>query len=99
MSSQLLPTETTLSIAGSNIYIKTEYIEDVLPDTVEAFISDVVANKNGVGYIEGELIITMKNYPDIDFSLNSNGDLIVISTNGDASNYSINSNGDLVYIS
>lgn len=97
-SSQLIPTETTISVLGSTIYIKTEYVKDELPDTIEAFISDVVGNKNGVNYIEGELIITMKNYPNINFILDPFGDLIVISLEEDVANYSINSNGDLIYI-
>jgi len=90
-----IPIETDIDVQGSNVTI-TLFFKKGLPDTVAAFISEIVATLNGIPYIEGELVITMVNSPaDIDFEVDSNGDLIVFSD--DASKYSINDNGDLIY--
>lgn len=49
-------------------------------------------------YLEGELIITMKNHPtEVYYAINNFGELVVYTTTGDASNYSINGNGELVW--
>lgn len=99
--SKIIPSLTNTTIIGSNISIVTQYQdqgENELPDTILAFIGDQAASFDGIGYIEGELMIQMKNNPtQIDYSINNNGDLVVFSNQGDVDKYSINSNGDLIY--
>ena len=99
IESKTIPTQTTVSMIGTAISICTEYVTVGLPDTIVAFIANLVGNKDGINYIEGELVITMKNYPNVDFSIDVDGNLIISSLEGDASNYSLDSNGNLIYSS
>lgn len=92
---QIVPTQTSISVIGLNIAIKTEYVSSGPPNVISAFISETIGMLNGTSYVEGELIITVKDYPDTDFLLDSMGNLIVISD--DANNYNIDSNGNLTY--
>ena len=92
-----IETKTSVSIVGSAISIRAYYDADVdVINTILAFISDIVQTVDGVGFIEGELGITMQNYlTDIDYSIDASGNLIVFA--GDADNYSINFDGNLIY--
>lgn len=99
---KVITSSTVTSIVGSDISIITSYREvadtNILPDTISAFIGDKVATFDGTSYIEGELIIQMKNNPlQIDYSIDANGNLVVISNQGDENKYSIDSNGNLIY--
>ncbi len=90
---------TDLIVNGNDIQIKTEYEEiDTLPDTIEAFLADYVGVKNGISFIEGEGLITMKNSPEhISFIIDSDGNLILTCNTGDQDKYSINTDGNLIY--
>ena len=95
---------TITSVIGNDITIITSYQPDgggetnILPDTILAFLAEIAATYGGVGYIEGELIIEMKNYPlQINFSIDNDGNLIISSTEGDLNKYSIDSEGNLIY--
>lgn len=95
---KIIPTITETNLVGSAISIKTSYNENILPDTLEAFIADSVSSKNGVNYIEGELIITAKNRPqNLSYSIDGDGHLILIVSTGDSDNYSVDNNGHLIY--
>ena len=100
---KVITSSTVTSIVGSDISIITSYREvtdtNILPDTISAFIGDKVATFDGISYIEGELIIQMKNNPlQIDYSIDANGNLVVFSNQGDENKYSIDSNtGQLIY--
>lgn len=87
---------TTLNVVGTNIFIKSEYYNAVLPNTILALLADAVGSLDGTSYIEGELVIQMTDYPTaIDYNMNKVGNLIVGSATGDSDGYSINSNGEL----
>ena len=97
---QIIPTQTTLSIVGNVISIFTQYIGEELPYIISTFISNTAGSFNGVSYTEGELLVEMKTvkYPSqIDCWIDMNGNLIVKSEGGDTSNYSIDSNGNLIW--
>lgn len=95
---KIIPTVTEANITGTLISIKTSYQENVLPDTIEAFISDLPGNKNLIPYTNGELIITTKNSPqNLNYFIDSNGNLILIANTGDGSKYSVDNNGHLIY--
>lgn len=106
---KLIPTTT---IATSNDTLETiqiytfynrNYYDCVFPpaytdksDIKECFISNTFGYKNGIIFKEGELLITVENYPSlINFFIDSNGNFNIISD--DAAKYSINSNGELEY--
>jgi len=95
---KLIPTVTTSTVVNSIISIFTEFLLQP-PFTIIAFISEIVASKNGTSFIEGDLVITMTNSPEkIDYFLDSLGNLIVNANSPeDAAKYSIDSNGDLIY--
>lgn len=94
--SKLLNTRSQVTINGVDVSVLTYYFVDELPNTLDAFIADILSNLEGVDYKEGELIIVVKNYPgSLNWFLNSNGDLNIDAA--DASQYSINSNGELIY--
>lgn len=94
---KVIDTTTILSVIGSAITIRSEYLNE-LPDTISVQIADEVGIQDGVSYIEGEGLIQMKNSPEnISYILNNNGELILLTSTGDESNYSINGNGDLIY--
>jgi len=108
MAETLLATDTIVTVDGSNspnlIEIWTLYIENEdcdgnltnLPNTLEAIISLVPGVKNNISHLEGELLITMKNYPlNIDFWIDDQGHLIV--KGFDCDRYSIDNNGHLIY--
>jgi len=93
-----IPALTSVSTIGGTVKIKTQYIKDELPNFILAFISETVSSQDGVGYIEGELMAQMKNYPtEIDCYVDSNGDFIIVTNSGDADSYSLNSNGELIW--
>ena len=96
---KLIPTATTLDVISNVITIFTEFLSG-LPNTINAFIAEIVATKNNIPYIEGDLVITMVNSPEsIDYVIDSNGNLIVNTSAAanDADRYSIDSSGDLIY--
>jgi len=97
----LIPTTTITTINEPDIEIFTFYDPnmDVLPNTIFTILADNVGSINGVSYIEGQLLIGMKNHPhDIDYDINSNGELIAYTLGeGDADRYDIDANGDLTY--
>lgn len=98
VESKLIPTVTEYSVSDTDITIFTYYQENELPDTIFCAISDSVGIQNGTPFIEGELLIKVKNYPtNISYQLDNNGNLIQIISTGDEGNYSIDSNGDLIY--
>ncbi len=98
--SKLIPTFTTLSVLGNAIIIKTEYVEDILPDTISALLTTNIGIQDGVNYIEGEGLIQMKNSPQhLTYYVDNNGHLILSINTGDENNYSIDNNGHLIYIS
>jgi len=92
----IIPTFTSISIIGTQISIKSQYV-NVPPYTIIAFIADVDGTLDGVSYFQGDLIFSVMNYPGlaINFYLDSNGNLVVNSF--DANHYSIDSNGQLTY--
>lgn len=97
---KIIPTITETTLVGSAISIKTSYLEDVLPNTLLASIADSVGSQDSIPFIEGELLIKMKNSPaQIDYSIDSNGHLILITNTNDAGNYSVDANGHLIYTS
>ena len=93
-----IPTTTTLTTVGNTIKAFTFYDEGVQPYVLEAFIADDAGIIDGVPYIEGELVITMNNYPaQINFSIDSVlGDLIIWALEN-SSNYDIIADGNLQY--
>ena len=94
---KIIPTSTSVSVLGTDITIHTEYVED-LPNTLKAEITSDVGIINGVNFTNGELLITMKNYPEkINYTINGMGELIVYATTPDLDKYSINENGDLIW--
>ncbi len=96
---KVIPTITELFLSGTHIDIKTSYLDlSTLPDTLSAFISETVGSQDMTPYIEGELIIQMKNHPQhLTYLLDSQGHLILVISTGDGSKYSINDNGHLIY--
>lgn len=93
-----IPTVTSVSTQGVEIIIHTRYLEDELPNTIQAQILQSPKNQDNTSGIEGELMIQMKNFPNsINYTINNLGELIVLSSTGDVDNYSINENGELVY--
>lgn len=95
---KIISTLTETIISGIDISIKTSYVEDILPDTLLASISDTVGVQDGVSYVEGELLIRTKNNPDhLNYSISSNGELILLINTGDENKYSVNANGELIY--
>ncbi len=95
-----IPTTTDIIIYEDSIFINTVYREESeLPNTINTILSEIVGIIDGVPYIEGELVIQMKNYPsDINYILDGQGNLIVFVSTEDLDYYSINENGDLVWI-
>ena len=95
----IIPTVTELTITnGEEISITARYQEDSLPNTVGAQIMGIVGNQDSIAFIEGELIIRMKNHPgSIFYVIDDSGNLIVTTTTGDSANYSINGNGELIW--
>lgn len=91
-------TSTRTEEDGTILFIKSAYFSDLLPNTIQALIASMVGELDGTSYIEGELILQVKNYPDaINYSINSDGELIVMSATGDVNNYSINDNQELIW--
>ena len=98
-----LPVQTNIKKIGTSGEVLTFYNEG-LPNTLFAFIADENAEENNVNYNYGDLVITMKNYPDdIQYYLGKNatnyGELVVIAE--DAEFYSISDDpatfGQLIY--
>lgn len=96
---KVISTLTDLSLNGTDIAIRTFYSEPGdLPDTLSAFISDELGSQDGTSYIEGKLLIKMKESPEhLSYLIDSNGHLILSINTGDEDNYSINNNGHLIY--
>lgn len=101
MASSHLPSITTITKVGEVAEIKVEYVGELseLPNTLEAFISELHGTMYGPAVTEGDLVFVLTNYPDqIDWELNDEGELIVKSSTFDAELYSINSqSGQLEY--
>ena len=100
--SRIIPTQTTLSVIGSNITINTKYVDVSQGGVLLAFISEIVGGQSvdSVPFIEGDGGIQMNDdfYPSsLNFSLDQpTGDLIV--TAPDSAQYSVDtSTGELVY--
>lgn len=92
-----LPTVTTLSVADDgSIAIRSSYLADVLPNVIAARIATGPGRQDGVSFVQGDLLLQLKNYPSqIDFVLDpATGNLIV--TGPDAAKYSI-VEGQLLY--
>jgi len=95
---QKIPTQTSVSVIGNNITIKTYYLGEELPEILFAKITDIVGSDNGTPYIEGELLIEMLNYLlHIDCYVDGNGNLILQNNTGDTEKYSIDNDGYLTY--
>jgi len=95
-----ISSQTTTTIKGDDITILTKFVQagNVLPNTLDAFISNEVSSQEGVSYEENQLLIQMKNYPtQIDYTIDDDGSLIVFSNQGDVNKYSIDSEGNLIY--
>lgn len=93
-----IPIITSVRTEGNSIFIKSEYFNNILPNTILALIGEDSNNIDSISYIEGELVIRMKNYPEnIDYYINQNGELIVLSNTGDSDNYFINVDGELMW--
>lgn len=95
---KILSTQLVVTILSNNISIRSYYNgSEVDINTLSAFISDIIQVVDGTSFIEGELGMTLKNYPSkIDYSIDSNGNLIVFGD--DAANYLIDENtGELIY--
>jgi hypothetical protein len=89
-------TKTELTVLGNGVKIFTYYLPNELPNTLEAFIAEILSSLEGVGYQEGDLVLVLKNYPgQINFFLNADGTMNVEAD--DAAQYSINENGELIY--
>lgn len=106
IESKLIPTETISFGTVTAITIWTFYNQipfvcgddsgfSDFPNTLRIFISTAVGFENGIGYQSGELIISLKNYPDNFFYIDNQGHLIVVGD--DANSYSIDENGHLIY--
>lgn len=95
----LVPTITILTISGNNIEIESEYVQDILPDTIMARITNTVGVQDSVSFIEGQLLIQMKNYPqDLTYFVDNLGNLILQINTGDGNRYSIDpEDGELEY--
>lgn len=93
-------TEVTYNNDGT-VDIYTYYDQDVidgLPNTLKAVIATSTGTNQGTPFTEGDLLITMKNWPDeINYTIDSLGNLILFTTTNDGSQYYINSEGDLMY--
>jgi hypothetical protein len=95
---QIITRTSIRTVSPDSVFIKTEYEKDELPNILSTFISSIVSTQDGVPYIEGELPVQMKNYPDhIDCYIDGNGNLIIQLDTGDEDNYSINSSGNLIW--
>lgn len=80
----------------NNLISITAIFDQSGSDVLSTFISESVQVVNTIPFIEGELGISMNNYPnEIDFEIDQDGNLIVIAE--DAEKYSIDENGDLIY--
>lgn len=94
---KIISTITETTVAGINVSIKTSYIKDELPNTILARISEDVNIENGVSFIEGQLLIKIKDITKINYFIDNNGELNLIDAVGDGGQYSINTNGELEY--
>lgn len=94
-----LSTITSLIADVDSITIHTEYKEAAeLPNTIDAILAEAVGSLDGVSYIEGELVIEMKNYlSQINYKINDEGELVLYASTADIDYYSIDSNGNLVW--
>lgn len=93
-----IPIVTSTRTEENVIYVRSSYLEDILPNTLQALIVDSTDNLDNVSYIEGELVIQMKNNPEqINYYINDNGELILFTSTGDKNNYSIDVDGNLIW--
>lgn len=96
---KLIPTSTIFLVDGTSISITSLYDEDLLPDTIKAFIGLGPGTQDSVSYIEGDLVIEVKHYLDhLSYQLDLNGNLILTINTGDEELYSIDENGNLTYL-
>jgi hypothetical protein len=72
---------------------------DQLPNTLSGFVGDGIGRLADIQYIEGDLILLVKNYPqNINYAIDNNGDLILFCNTGDINNYYIDEEtGDLMW--
>lgn len=99
VETKLIPTRTEFSVTGNSISITSIYDENLLPDTISSFLSESVGIQDGSNYIEGDLVIQMKEYQThLYYDINSNGELVQVINTGDELKYEISSNGDLIYL-
>ena len=98
---KLIPTKTSINLSGSIIDIFNEYILSVeLPYTIQSSIQGTTGLREGVPFIEGELLIKMfdDKFPsEIDYFLQEDGTLTVKSESGDVNSYYIDEEGYLIY--
>ncbi len=94
---KLIPTTTIVSTTptGSpNIEIFTFYDPSYF-HIISAFIADQPGSRLGAPYVEGHLIVTMRNSPsEVDVYIDNHGHLIVRSPVGE--DYSLDGNGHLI---
>lgn len=94
----ILSTVTETSIVDGIIIINTFYLEDTLPNTIQATIADSIGVQDGIPFTNGELLLKLKNFPaDISYFIDGNGNLILTVDTDDGENYSIDENGNLIY--
>jgi len=90
MAKSILSTTTEISRDNGNVSILTYYSMEKL---FEMFIPNEVNSKNGVSYLENELVAEI-GYEDISISINNKGELVIVS--GEDKSFSINTNGELI---
>lgn len=102
--SRNLPTITQIVQNGDGtVSITVKYIAgggpDQLPNTLSGFVGEGPGRLADVQYVEGELILLVKNYPqNINYSLDNDGNLILFCNTGDINLYYIDDvTGDLMY--
>lgn len=99
--SKIITTQTTLTVIGTAISLKTLYLDESITGVISAFLSETVGGEtlDGTPFIEGEggVTIGLGYYPaELDFQVNGNGELIVIAP--DSANFSVDTDtGQLVY--
>lgn len=93
----LIPTATTVTINGQDITIYTYYNGDITntPGIIQAFIAEESSAIGFVSYVEGELIVVMKDNYAASIYLDSNGNLILEAE--DSQKYYIDENGYLFF--
>lgn len=94
-------TRITYDPNEETVKIRVEYNENLdptlLPNTLQAQITEVQGVIGATVFQEGELLLTLKNHPQqINYKIDKES-LILFTTTGDASQYRINEQGELLY--